>query len=365
MIIMRVLIAGGGTGGHLYPGIAVAEEFCRQDKSSEVLFIGTQQGIETKILPKEGYNLKTIPAGGIANKKVVSKMISGIKMINGFIKSMAILKNFNPDVVIGVGGYASVPMLSAAAVLRFPTIIMEQNLFPGLANRMLSHVVDRVIVSFEGSKKFFKKNVEVLGNPVRSSIIGCSPKTSDKRGDTLRIFVFGGSQGARTINKAVVESLGYLTKELSGLSFLHQTGDKDFEWVRDSYGKSGAAADVTPYIYNMEEAYNNADIVISRAGATSIAEISACGRPAILIPYPFAAHDHQRLNAEYLKSMGSAEVISESELTGKIIAEKITYFLYNRDKLKDMSEKSAGIYRKTAAGDIVRLCMKLSAQKGG
>lgn len=360
MNIMRVIIAGGGTGGHLYPGIAVAEEFYRQDRDADVLFVGTQQGIEARIVPKEGYKLETIPAGGIANKKIVSKLLSGAKMIKGFIKAMTILKRFKPDVVIGVGGYASVPMLSAAAVLRFPTIIMEQNLFPGLANKTLALMVDRVIVAFEGSKKFFKRNVEVLGNPVRKGIIGCTHK---KSGDFV-IFVFGGSQGASAINKAVAESLEYLKKESSGIRFLHQTGEKDFEWVRDSYRKSGIPADVTPYIYNMEEAYNKADIVISRAGATSIAEISACGRPAILIPYPFAAHDHQRHNAEYLKSIGSAEVISESDLTGKKVAEKIIYFLYNRDRLKEMSEKSAGIYRKTAASDIVRLCKELTAPLG-
>ncbi len=353
---MRVLIAGGGTGGHLYPGIAVAEEIYRQDRSSEVLFVGTQQGIEARILPKEGYKLETIPAGGIANKKIALKLISGVKMLRGFIRAISILRRFNPDVVIGVGGYASVPMLSAAAMLRFPTIIMEQNLFPGLANRVLSHMVKRVVVAFDGSKKYFKRNVEVLGNPVRKGIIGCPHK---KTNDFV-IFVFGGSQGARTINKAVVDSLEYLKKEASTISFLHQTGEKDLEWVKDSYKKAGISAEVKPYIYNMEEAYNKADIVISRAGATSIAEISACGRPAILIPYPFAAHDHQKQNAEYLKSIGSAEIILESDLTEKIIAEKITYFLYNRDKLKDMAEKSAGIYRKTAASDIVNLCREIA-----
>ncbi|MDD5434194.1 MAG: undecaprenyldiphospho-muramoylpentapeptide beta-N-acetylglucosaminyltransferase [Nitrospira sp.] len=356
---MRVLIAGGGTGGHLYPGIAVAEEIYRQDRNSDVLFVGTQQGIEARILPKEGYKLETIPAGGIANKRIGAKLVSGVKMIRGFVKAMSILRRFNPDVVIGVGGYASVPMLSAAAILRFPTIIMEQNLLPGLANRMLSLMVKKVVVAFDGSKRYFKRNVEVLGNPVRRGIAGCPRKKTDE----FVIFVFGGSQGARTINKAVAESLEYLKKEASGIRFIHQTGEKDFEWVKDSYKKAGIPAEVKPYVYNMEDAYNRADIVISRAGATSIAEISACGRPAILIPYPFAAHDHQKLNAEYLKSMGTAEVISESDITGKIIAEKITYFLYNRDRLKEMSEKSAGIYRKTAASDIVKLCLELAATR--
>ncbi len=352
---MRVLIAGGGTGGHLYPGIAVAEEFCRQEPDSEVLFVGTKRGIETKVLPREGYKLEIIPAGGIVNKDMISKMVSGIKMIGGFIRSFSILKRFDPDVVIGVGGFASVPVLSASVILRLPTVILEQNLFPGLANRVLSHAVDCVVVAFEGSKTFFKREVKVFGNPVRQSIIGC--KTIPK--DSFVVFVFGGSQGAHTINKAVVESLDYLKEEAGRIIFIHQTGDRDCAWVKDSYEKTGIAAEVVPYIHNIAEVYNKADIVISRSGATTIAEITACGRPALLIPYPLATHDHQRINAEYLESMGTAEVISECDLSGKKIAEKIKYFLYNIGRLKEMSEKSAGLYRKTAASDIVNLCREL------
>ncbi len=357
---MRVLIAGGGTGGHLYPGIAVAEEFSRQEPDSEVLFVGTKRGIENKILPREGYTLETIPAGGIVNKNMISKILAGIKMTGGFIRSFSIVRRFNPDVVIGVGGYASVPMLSAAVTLRIPTVILEQNLFPGLANRVLSHVVDRVVVAFEGSRRFFKREVHVLGNPVRRSIIGCEyvPK------DIFVVFVFGGSQGAHTINKAVVESLDFLKEETGKIKFIHQTGESDYPWVRASYEKAGMAAEAMPYIYNIAEIYNKADVVISRAGATTIAEITACGRPALLIPYPRATHDHQRINAEYLESMGTAEVISERELSGEKIAEKIKYFLYNIERLKEMSVKSAGLYKKTAAEDIVSLCRELVNQKG-
>lgn len=354
---MRLLIAGGGTGGHLYPGIAVAEEFCRQQPDSEVLFVGTRQGIESRIVPKEGYKLETIPAGGIVNKDIFSKMVSVIKMIGGFIRSFFILRRFKPDVVIGVGGYASAPMLSAAAMQRIPTVILEQNLFPGMANRLLSRITDRVVVAFEGSRKYFRREVEVLGNPVRGGIAGCSyiPK------DTLVVFVFGGSQGSHTINKAVVESLGLLQEESKRITFIHQTGESDYAWVKESYAKAGIVAEVMPYVHRIEEAYRRASLVISRAGATTIAEITACGMPAILIPYPAATHDHQRINAEYMESLGTAEVILEQHLSGKKIAEKIKYFLYNIERLKEMSEKSAGLYKKTAAEDIVRVCRGLIA----
>ena len=356
---MRVLIAGGGTGGHLYPGIAVAEEFYKQDSKSEVLFVGTEKGIETRILPKQGYKLETIPSGGFINKDLFAKMISGVKIVSGFIRSFSILMRFKPDVVIGVGGYASVPMMSAAVMLRFPTVILEQNLIPGLANKVLSRIVDRVIVAFEGSKKFFRRDVNVFGNPVRQVII----QNEYQPGGTFTVFVFGGSQGANAINRAVAESLGHLKTEAGDIRFIHQTGEKDISWVKEAYRKAGIDAEVSPYIYNIEEAYNKADIVISRAGATTIAEITACRRPAILIPFPFAAHDHQRSNAEYLASLGIVEVILEGDLNGEKLAGKLKYFFKNRDILKKMSGKSANIYNRNAAHDIVNMCRALAGVK--
>ena len=349
---MRVIIAGGGTGGHLYPGIAVAEEIYRQEPDSDVLFVGTKTGIESRILPKEGYKLEIIPAGGVVNKNIFSKFISFMKMTGGFFKSFFVLRSFKPDIVIGVGGYASAPMLSAAALMRFPTMIMEQNLYPGTTNRFLSRIVDRVVVAFDGSEKFFNRKVDVLGNPVRRGIKECKNIT----GRTFTVFIFGGSQGSHAINKGIVESLEYLQEESGQISFLHQTGEKDYAWVDESYKKAGITAEVAPYVYNIIDMYGKADIVICRAGATTIAEITASGRPAILIPYPHAAHDHQRTNAEYMQSRGSAEVILEKDLSGKILADKIKYFMYNRDRLKEMAEKSSGLYRQNSAHDIVKLC---------
>lgn len=349
---MRVIIAGGGTGGHLYPGIAVAEEIYRQEPDSDVLFVGTKTGIESRILPKEGYKLEIIPAGGVVNKDIFSKFISFMKMTGGFFKSFFVLSSFKPDIVIGVGGYASAPMLSAAALIRFPTMIMEQNLYPGTTNRFLSRIVDRVVVAFDGSEKFFNRKVDVLGNPVRRGIKECKYIT----GRTFTVFIFGGSQGSHAINKGIVESLEYLQEESGQISFLHQTGEKDYAWVDESYKKAGITAEVAPYVYNIIDMYGKADIVICRAGATTIAEITASGRPAILIPYPHAAHDHQRTNAEYMQSRGSAEVIPEKDLSGKILADKIKYFMYNRDRLKEMAEKCSGLYRQNSAHDIVKLC---------
>ncbi|MCC6543374.1 MAG: undecaprenyldiphospho-muramoylpentapeptide beta-N-acetylglucosaminyltransferase, partial [Nitrospirae bacterium] len=324
---MRVIIAGGGTGGHLYPGIAVAEEIYRQEPESDVLFVGTKTGIESRILPKEGYRLETIPAGGVINKNMISKFTSLMKIAGGFIKSFFVLRRFKPDVVVGVGGYASAPMLSAASIMRYPTMIMEQNLYPGTTNRFLSRIVDRVVVAFDGSDKFFNRKVDVLGNPVRRGISDCKYNA----GRTFTVFIFGGSQGSHAINKGIVESLEYLQEKAGQIRFLHQTGEKDFAWVDESYKKAGIDAEVAPYVYNIVDMYGKSDIVICRAGATTIAEISASGRPSILIPYPHAAHDHQRSNAEYMQTMGSAEVILEKDLSGKILADKIKYFMYNKD----------------------------------
>lgn len=349
---MRVIIAGGGTGGHLYPGIAVAEEIYRQEPDSAVLFVGTKTGIESRILPKEGYRLEIIPAGGIVNKNMISKFTSLLKITGGFIKSFFVLRRFKPDIVIGVGGYASAPMLSAAAIMRYPTMVMEQNLYPGTTNRFLSRIVDRVVVAFDGSDKFFNRKVDVLGNPVRRGISDCKYNT----GRTFTVFIFGGSQGSHAINKGIVESLEYIQKESGQIRFLHQTGETDYAWVDESYKKAGITAEVAPYVYNIVDMYGKSDIVICRAGATTIAEITASGRPAILIPYPHAAHDHQRTNAEYMQTMGSAEVILEKDLSGKILADKIKYFMYNRDRLMEMAEKSSALYRKNSAHDIFKLC---------
>lgn len=350
---MRVIIAGGGTGGHLYPGMAVAEEIYRQEPDSEVLFVGTKAGIESRILPREGYKLEIIPAGGVVRKNLMSKILSLMKMTGGFFKSFFLLRRFRPDVVIGVGGYASAPMLSAASLMRYPTMIMEQNLYPGSTNRFLSRIVDRVVVAFEGSEKFFNRKVDVLGNPVRRSIQNCTYRSGRR---TFTVFIFGGSQGSHAINKSVAESLEYLQDEAGQIRFLHQTGERDYAWVDESYKKAGMQAEVVPYVYNIVDMYGKSDIVICRAGATTIAEITASGRPAILIPYPHAAHDHQRTNAEYVQSAGGAEVIHEKDLSGKILADKIKYFMYNRDRLREMAEKSSGLYRQNSAHDIVKLC---------
>lgn len=349
---MRAIIAGGGTGGHLYPGIAVAEEIYRQEPDSAVLFVGTKTGIESRILPKEGYRLEIIPAGGVVNKNMISKLTSLMKITGGLIKSFFVLRRFKPDIVIGVGGYASAPMLSAAAIMRYPTMVMEQNLYPGTTNRFLSRIVDRVVVAFDGSEKFFNRKVDVLGNPVRRGITDCKYNT----GLTFTVFIFGGSQGSHAINKGIVESLEYLQKESGQIRFLHQTGEKDYAWIDESYKKAGVTAEVVPYVYNIVDMYGKSDIVICRAGATTIAELTASGRPAILIPYPHAAHDHQRTNAEYMQTMGSAEVILEKDLSGKILADKIKYFMYNRDRIKEMAEKSSGLYRQNSAHDIFKLC---------
>lgn len=354
---MRALIAGGGTGGHIYPGIALAEEILRTDTKSQVLFVGTKKGLEAKILPVEGYSFETIPAGGIVKKGVITRVLSVFKLMAGVVSSFSIIRKYNPHIVIGVGGYASVPVLVAAIVRGMPTVILEQNLLPGLANRIFARFVDRVVVAFEDSKKFFKQNVHVLGNPVRRRILEIQHKPDDK----FIVFISGGSQGAHAINKGIVESLEYLKGE--DIRFIHQTGVKDYPWVKEAYAKIGMDAEVTPYLFEIERVYARANIVVSRSGATTVAELTACGLPSILIPYPHAINDHQRINAEYLTSRGCAEMILERELTGKLLAGKIKHFYYNRKALEEMSRKSSGLYNKEVSRDIVMLCEELRKEK--
>jgi len=353
---MRILIAGGGTGGHIYPGIAIGEELLR-DGRSDVLFVGTGKGLEAKIVPEEGYKLVTIPAGGIVKKKVITRAISGIKILMGTLKAGIIIKKYNPHVVIGTGGYVSLPVLLAASLLRYPTLILEQNLFPGLANRIMARFVDKVVVAFKDTERYLPGEVVTLGNPVRRKILEIRHRETGR----FVVLIFGGSQGASAINRSMVEALSFI--DIKDMTFIHQTGPRDYQWVREAYEKYKMDARVEPFLFHIEEAYEIADLVICRSGATTVAELMACEIPAILIPYPHAIHDHQRKNAEYLARQGCAEMILEKNLSGKLLAERITYFYHNRGALKEMSGCYKGLYNRNVTRDIVEICKQLGRDR--
>ncbi|HLB05883.1 MAG TPA: undecaprenyldiphospho-muramoylpentapeptide beta-N-acetylglucosaminyltransferase [Thermodesulfobacteriota bacterium] len=372
---MRVIIAGGGTGGHLFPGIAVAEEFKGRDEGNELLFVGTEKGIEARVLPKLGWPLSFISAEGIKGKGVISKIRAVYKLIPGFFESIKIIKGFRPDAVIGVGGYASAPMLLAARFLGKRSAIHEQNALPGVTNRILGKVVERVFISFSDSAGFFPQGkVVVSGNPLRKEILEGlkepSPQPSTHPGINPRgrgrkaILIFGGSLGAHRINSVVLEMIRHLD-EPNRWRITHQTGEKDYKETEEGYLGADWQADVRPFIYDMAAAYIEADLVICRAGATTVAELTAAAKPAILIPYPFAADDHQRVNAESLVNVGGAVMILEKDLTGERLAREVERLLDDSEMLKKMGENARKLARVDAAKVVVDGVYELVKGRGG
>lgn len=353
---MKLLIAGGGTGGHLFPGIAVAEEFLARDKRNEVLFVGTWKGIEARVLPKTGYRLECITAAGIRGKGSLARAKGLAKFLYGYAQSRKILKEFSPDLVLGVGGYASAPALMAARGMQIPRFIHEQNAIPGFTNRMLAKVADKIFISLEESRTYFPEDKTLLtGNPLRRQILQqvALAERRERGDDAFHLLVFGGSAGAHRINLTMGEALPFLKEMKERLRITHQTGENDLEDVTDAYEEQGFAADVVAFIDSMADAYRWADLIVCRAGATTIAEVTACGKPCIFIPYPHAVDDHQRRNAESLLKRGAGFVIIEQELSGKVLAQAIRDLMDDQARLKAVGEAAQGLARLDAAQAIV------------
>lgn len=363
---MRLIIAGGGTGGHLFPGIAIAEEFKGRDAVNEVLFVGTEKGIEARVLPKLGWSLRFISAEGIKGKGVLARIRAVYKLVPGLFESIRIMKAFNPGIAIGVGGYASAPLLLAARFLGVRTAIHEQNALPGVTNRMLGKVVDRVFVTFPDSARFFHEGkVVVSGNPLRKEIVAGLERSAvgSQQSEKKTILIFGGSAGAHRINMATLEMIGQIN-DPARWKIIHQTGEKDYKEVKEGYIEADWQADVRTFIDDMAAAYSAADLIICRAGATTVAELTAAGKPAILIPYPFAADDHQRVNAESLVKAGGAVMLLEKELTGERLAEAIERLLDDTEMLKKMGERARKLARLNAAKLVVDGLYKLVNGQG-
>jgi UDP-N-acetylglucosamine--N-acetylmuramyl-(pentapeptide) pyrophosphoryl-undecaprenol N-acetylglucosamine transferase len=365
---MKIIIAGGGTGGHLFPGLALAEELKRRDSETEVIFVGTERGIEARIIPREGYPIKFVRSEGFVGKSPLKKVKAAAKTVLSVIDSYGILKAVRPDMVIGVGGYASGAIVLIAALQSVPTMIHEQNSVPGLTNKMLGRVAKRVCVTYHESLSFFPLGKTFLtGNPIRLKIMkgdreaACRLFSLDK--DLFTVFVFGGSSGARSINRVMVDALNHLSDLKEKIQFLHQTGDRDFENIREAYRKTGVKGTVAPFIYQMAEAYAAADVVVSRAGATTLAEITALGKPAILIPYPYAAERHQEFNAMKLGEMGAAHVMLESGMTGESLAKNIRELYENNAARLDMVKASRGLGRPDACRRIADIAVSLMKEK--
>lgn len=353
---MRIIFAGGGTGGHLFPGLAVAREFQRRDPMTEILFVGTEQGIEFRVLPKEGFKLEVLIVKGMKGRGLrgIFDALSGVPA--SVLRSLTIIGRFRPDCVIGLGGYASGPFLLAAKLKHIRCAIMEQNLRPGFTNKVLARFVHRVFIAYSQSAEFFPgASVVETGNPVRWQSLPSAQKRNK-----FSLLIFGGSLGARRINFAVIDALKRLTDLESELFVTHQTGELDYAAIREAYSGLRFEAQITPFIDKMDEAYAQADLLLCRAGATTVAEITAFGKAAILVPYPYAIYDHQRGNAQALHERGAAEMILDQDLNGQILAERIRSYLSDRGRIEKMATTARSMGRPDAAARIVDECYALA-----
>jgi UDP-N-acetylglucosamine--N-acetylmuramyl-(pentapeptide) pyrophosphoryl-undecaprenol N-acetylglucosamine transferase len=351
---MRVLIAAGGTGGHVYPGIAVAQEILRRDAAALVRFVGTPRGLETKLVRQAGFELSFIDISGLKNVGAMARARGLILLPRSFYSARQVIREVQPEVVVGAGGYVSGPVLLTAALLRRPTLVMESNALPGFTNRTLARFINRAAVSFEQSLRYFRGKGVVTGNPVRREFFELPSK--QRENNRFSLLIFGGSQGARAINEAMVAALPDLKGVKEVLQITHQTGTADLQSVKAGYVAAGwENADVRPYIENIVTEFAAADLVICRAGATTTAELIAAGKASIMIPFPFAADDHQRKNGEAMELAGAARMIVQQSLTGKRLAEEISNLINEPEKVTAMELAARKLSRGDAAAAVVDL----------
>ena len=351
---MRVLIAAGGTGGHIYPGLAVAKEIMRRNEKSKVRFVGTARGLETRLVTQAGFELSLIESSGLKNVGVVARLRGLAILPKSFLAARRLIKEFKPDVVVGAGGYVSGSVLLTAYLMGLPTLVMESNAVPGWTNRRLARFVDKAAVTFEVALPFFRGKGVVTGNPVRREFFEIRAKQRDQ--SRFSLLAFGGSQGAHAINEGMLAALPQLEEFRGALRVTHQTGEADYENVRAGYLKAGwNDVDVRRYIDDMVECFAQADLVICRAGATTTAELIASGKVAIMIPFPLAADDHQRRNAEALEAAGAARMILQKDLTGERLASEIGALIRSPDKVTEMEQAA----RKLAKGDAAATTVDL------
>lgn len=357
---MTIAIAAGGTGGHLYPAVALAREFLRRDSLIKILFIGTKRGLEAKVLAYEGFELALITAHPVMGKKGAAMLRGVASLPIGVWQSLALFRRRGVNLVIGVGGYTSPAALVAATLQRIPRVILEPNAHPGMANKVVAPLAQRIFLAFESAAQSFGRHkVVVTGTPIRREFVAQEEEELLFPHSPPRLLIFGGSQGARAINDAVLEAMPFLIKQIPGVAITHQTGEPDYHRVKEAYEQLGVRATIAPFLYDMPTVLRGADLVVARAGAMTIAELTACGKPAILIPLPTAIYNHQMKNAQAMAAAGGAVVLPQAELTGLRLSELVACLLSNPEQLRIMSGKSRAMRRIDAGEVIVSECYRL------
>ena len=360
---MRLIVTGGGTGGHLFPAIAVACGVRQRAPGSEILFIGTGRQIDNRALAGLGFSREILSFSGVKGLGISGTVRSALRLPQAVYTAAKIIKRFRPDLVFAVGGYVTGPVLLAAKLFRVPICIHEQNSVPGLANRLAGKIADLICISLPCKPPFAEKKTVLTGNPVREEILGVAEKKIVSADRDLTLLILGGSQGAHRVNALMLEAAASLQEQGEKIHIIHQTGRIDEEMVRRGYEKLGVQAEVADFFSDMAGLYDKADLVISRAGATTLAELAVMGLPALLIPYPFAADDHQTTNADYYVQAGGAMVFPEHKLDGDQLSREITILIRDRKRLQTMAAGMKSLGRADATEKIVDLCEQLAGER--
>ena len=351
---MRVILAGGGTGGHVIPALAIANEL-RDRYGAEVIFVGTSRGIENRLVPAAGYQLKLIEVGALNRVSLMTRLKTLGALPLAVLAARRLLRQFKPDVVIGVGGYASGPAMLAATRGGYPTVVFEPNVVPGFANRVVAKRVDAAAVHFQETCRFFR-NCQLTGVPVRAEFFNLPPKTDGPP----TLLLFGGSQGAKALNRALTEAAPELLQRVPGLHIVHQTGQADFDQCRSEYDHARINAEVSPFIDQMAGAFARADLLICRSGASTVAEVAAAGKPAIFIPLPTAADDHQKRNADAFAKRNAGVLLEQAQLTATRLAEIVAGLIADRERLLQVGAAARQLAHPDAAARIAELAANLA-----
>jgi len=359
---MRIVIAAGGTGGHMYPAIAYAKAFQQHDPGGHILFVGTGKAVEEKILRQEGFPVEALQVEGVVGRRALSMLRAFWLLPQAIRRAIQILRSEKADLVIGTGGYFSPPVVFAAWLLQIPRVLLEPNAFPGLANRVLGPLANRILLSFESAKSFFPSSkVRIIGTPVRQAFVLDHPPVPPQR--VAHLLIFGGSQGAQAINSAMLEAVERSSMIRESVTVTHQTGVDEFEHVRQGYEARGMQVDVQPFLYDMPKELAKADLVICRAGASTLAELAAYGKASILIPFPQATHNHQEMNARAMEESGAARMLRQSDLNGQRLAEEIERMMRDIPALQTMARRSWEARNIHATEQMIGECLALVQSK--